>query len=125
MATVEMWTYTIDTPGVDLSSIDLAGFKVEATDGTIGKVDEATHDAGGSFMVIDTGPWVFGKKVLLPAGVIRDVDLDNEMVHVDLMKDEIKNAPEFDEDTYRDHTYRNQIGEYYRGRMGSRTRERI
>jgi hypothetical protein len=125
MATVEMWTYTIDTPGVDLSRVDLTGFKVEATDGTIGKVDEATHDAGGSFMVIDTGPWIFGKKVLLPAGVIRDVDLDNEMVHVDLMKDEIKNAPEFDEDTYRDHTYRNQIGEYYRGRMGSRTRERI
>jgi hypothetical protein len=125
MAVVEMWTYTIDTPGVDLSNVDLTGFKVEAIDGSIGKVDEATHEAGGSFVVVDTGPWIFGKKVMLPAGVIRDVDLNGETVFVDLTKDEIKNAPEFDEDTYRDQTYRNQVAEYYRGRRESRSHERI
>ena len=125
MAVVELWNYTIETPGMDLSRVDLTGFKVEAVDGSIGKVDEATYEAGGSFIVVDTGPWIFGKKVMLPAGVIRDVELDGEMVYVDLTKDEIKNAPEFDEDTYRDQTYRNQIGEYYRGRRESRTRERI
>jgi hypothetical protein len=113
MAIVEMWTYTIDTPGIDMSTVDLTGFKVEATDGSIGKVDEATHEASGSFVVVDTGPWIFGKKVMLPAGVIRDVDLDSETVFVDLTKDEIKNAPELDEETYRDQTYRNQLGEYY------------
>ena len=64
----------------------------------IGKVDEATHETGGSFIVVDTGPWIFGRKVMLPAGVIRDVDLHSEMVFVDLTKDEIKNAPEFDEE---------------------------
>ena len=56
---------------------------------------------------------------MLPAGVIRDVDLDSETVYVDLTKDEIKDAPEFDEDTYRDETYRNQLGEYYQGRRMS------
>jgi hypothetical protein len=125
MAVVELWNYTIETPGMDLSRVDLTGFKVEAVDGSIGKVDEATYEAGGSFIVVDTGPWIFGKKVMLPAGVIRDVELDEEMVYVDLTKDEIKNAPEFDEDTYRNQTYRNQIGEYYRGRRESRTHERI
>jgi hypothetical protein len=125
MAVVELWNYTIETPGMDLSRVDLTGFKVEAVDGSIGKVDEATYEAGGSFIVVDTGPWIFGKKVMLPAGVIRDVELDEEMVYVDLTKDEIKNAPEFDEDTYRNQTYRNQIGEYYRGRQESRTHERI
>jgi hypothetical protein len=116
MATVELWTFTIDTPGIDLSTVDLTGFKVEARDGSIGKVDEATYEAGGSFIVVDTGPWIFGKKVMLPAGVIRDVDLDAETVFVDLTKDEIKNAPEFDETTYREQSYRNELGEYYRGR---------
>jgi hypothetical protein len=125
MAVVELWNYTIETPGMDLSRVDLTGFKVEAVDGSIGKVDEATYEAGGSFIVVDTGPWIFGKKVMLPAGVIRDVELDEEMVYVDLTKEEIKNAPEFDEDTYRNQAYRNQIGEYYRGRRESRIHERI
>ena len=124
MAVLEMWNYSIATPGIDLSRIDLTGFKVEARDGSIGKVDEATHEASGSFVVIDTGPWIFGKKVMLPAGVIRDIDLDTETIFVDLMKDEIKNAPEFDETTYRDQSYRNELGEYYALRGRTRTGER-
>ena len=108
MRIAEMWTFTGTTAGVDLT-----GFKVEARDGSIGKVDEATYEAGGSFVVVDTGPWIFGKKVLLPAGVIRDVDLDSESVFVDLTKDEIKDAPEFDEKTYRDDSYRTEVGSYY------------
>lgn len=124
MAVLEMWTYSIATPGIDLSKIDLTGFKVEARDGSIGKVDEATHEASGSFVVIDTGPWIFGKKVMLPAGVIRDIDLDTETIFVDLMKDEIKDAPEFDEKTYRDQSYRNELGQYYGRRRETRTGER-
>jgi hypothetical protein len=108
MTIAEMWTFTSPT-----ANVDLTGFKVEARDGSIGKVDEATYEAGGSFIVVDTGPWIFGKKVLLPAGVIRDVDLDTEALFVDLTKDQIKNAPEFDEKTYRDDSYRTQIGSYY------------
>ena len=124
MAVLEMWTFSIATPGIDLSKIDLTGFKVEARDGSIGKVDEATHEASGSFVVIDTGPWIFGKKVMLPAGVIHDIDLDTETIFVDLMKDEIKNAPEFDEKTYRDQSYRNELGQYYGRRRETRTGER-
>ena|SRR5215471_17873522 len=111
MATVEIWSYGITEPTVDLTH-----FRVEASDGSIGKVDEATTEAAGSFVVVDTGPWIFGKKVMLPAGVINKIDLDTETVFVDLTKDEIKNAPEFDEKTFRDQAYRNRIGDYYTGR---------
>jgi hypothetical protein len=104
----EMWTFTPSNTGVDMT-----GFKVEARDGSIGKVDEATYDTGGSFIVVDTGPWIFGKKVLLPAGVVKDVDLDSETASVDLTKDQIKDAPQFDEDTYRDESYRSEVGSYY------------
>jgi hypothetical protein len=121
MAIVEMWTFTIETPGIDLSNVDLTGFKVEARDDDIGKVGEATHETGGSFIVVDTGPWIFGKKVMLPAGVIRDVDLDAETVFVDLIQDEIKNAPELDEETYREQSYRNELGEYYESRREARS----
>ena len=111
MATTDLWTYAV--VATDLTATDLTGFSVEALDGKIGKVDEATNDVTGSYIVIDTGPWIFGKKVLLPAGVIRDVDLDTETVYVNRTKEQIKNAPEFDEDTYRDDTYRSQVGSYY------------
>ena len=125
MATVELWTFSVATPGIDLSSVDLTGFKVEARDGGIGKVDEATHEAGGSFVVVDTGPWIFGKKVMLPAGLIRDVDLDTETVFLDLTKDEIKNAPEFDEKRYREQGYRSELSEYYGSQGRARTGDRL
>jgi hypothetical protein len=100
---------------------DLSGYSVEALDGSIGKIDEASNDVGAGYIVVDTGPWIFGKKVMLPAGVIRDVELDSESVFVNRTKDEIKNAPEFDEDRYRDDTYRKDVGTYYdRGGPGYR-----
>jgi hypothetical protein len=114
MATVEIWSFATAVPAVDLT-----GFKVEAKDGSIGKVDEATMETGTSYVVVDTGPWIFGKKVMLPAGVIRDVELDTETIFVDLTKDEIKSAPEFDENTYRGDAYRNELGDYY-SRRGTR-----
>ena len=115
ITTVELWTYRdVDTLGVDMTrGVDITGFEVEATDGSIGKVDEATYDVGSSYIVVDTGPWIFGKKVLLPASVVQQVDLDSQKVFVDRTKDEIKNAPEFDENTYRDQEYRSEVGSYY------------
>jgi len=113
MSMVDIWTYRNQT----FSQRNLSGMSVEAVDGSIGKVDEATNDVGASYIVVDTGPWIFGKKVLLPAGVLRDVDFDTETVFVNRTKDQIKNAPEYDEDQYRDtsyrETYRTQLGSYY------------
>src|ERR687887_2642005 len=100
MATLDIWTYRSRA-----TDMDLTGFTVEAIDGDIGKVDEATYDVGSSFIVVDTGPWILGKKVMLPAGVVRDVDLDTETVFVNRTKDQIKNAPEFDEKKYMDKGY--------------------
>ena len=113
--TTEPWTYRdVDTLGADMTrGVDIVGFEIEATDGGIGKIDEATYDVGSSYVVVDTGPWIFGKKVMLPAGVIQRVDLDSQTLIDDRTKDEIKNSPEFDEDTYRDESYRNELGGYY------------
>ncbi len=109
-ALIEIWTYRQDVPA---GGVDLAGYEVEARDGTIGKVDEATGEAGSSYVVVDTGPWIFGKKVMLPAGVIRDVDRDRKIVHVDRTKHEIENAPELDTSSYDE--YRQALGDYYVG----------
>ena len=96
-----------------ITGLDLVGYSVEATDGSIGKIDEATNEVGASYIVVDTGPWIFGKKVLLPAGVIDRVDRDSETVYVNQAKDEIKNAPEWDEERGVDESYRAEVGDYY------------
>jgi hypothetical protein len=113
----DLWTYRDTTIG----TANLIGYKVEAIDGSIGSIDEATNEVGASYIVIDTGPWIFGKKVMLPAGVIDRVDTDEETVYVTRTKDEIKDAPEFDESRYRDDEYRDELGGYYGpGGMGYR-----
>ena len=110
--TLDVWTYRggIDT---GVSGRNVVGYGVEAVDGSIGKVDAATFDVSGSSIVVDTGPWIFGKKVMLPAGVIRDVDHDDEKIFVHRSKDEIKNAPEYDETMSTDDEYRDRLGSYY------------
>ena len=105
----DLWTYRDTTIG----TTNLTGFKVEAIDGSIGKIDEATNEVGASYIVIDTGPWIFGKKVMLPAGVVDRVDTAEEAVFVNRTKDEIKDAPEFDDSRYRDEQYRDELGGYY------------
>jgi hypothetical protein len=108
----EMWTYREPMA----TGVDLTGFKVEALDGSIGKVDEATYDTGVSYVVVDTGPWIFGKKVVLPARTIQQVDPDDNRVFVDRTKDDIKNAPEYDPDAgMGDEAYRDKLGAYYGG----------
>jgi hypothetical protein len=113
--TMDPWTYgDAETIGVDATrNLDLTGYSVEAMDGSIGKVDEATYETTRSYIVVDTGPWIFGKKVLLPAGVVERVDRDSESIFVNRTKDEIKNAPEFDESLYSDESYRSDLGSYY------------
>jgi hypothetical protein len=91
----------------------VVGYGVEALDGSIGKIDDATLEAGSGTLIVDTGPWIFGKKVMLPIGVITSVDHDDQKVFVNRTKDDIKNAPEFDDSLIADEAYRNRLGSYY------------
>jgi hypothetical protein len=117
MSTSDLWTHR-DT---NISTMNLEGFSIEAIDGSIGKIDEATVEAGSGHVVVDTGPWIFGKKVMLPAGVISSVDDDECKVYVNRTKEQIKNAPELDESLTHDEGYRGRLGSYYgQGGVGYR-----
>jgi hypothetical protein len=108
----DVWGY------VDLTLAEQhpAGYTVEAVDGKIGKVDKASNEPGSSYLVVDTGIWILGKKVIIPAGLIERVDHDSETVFVNRTKDEIKDAPEYDPQVGVGEVYRNVLGGYYGSR---------
>jgi hypothetical protein len=106
------WIYRRDA-GMSGNRPDLLGFAVEATDGSIGTVENATYDVGSSYVVVDAGPWIVGSKLMLPAGIVNRVDCHGRKVYVDRPRDEIKSAPIFDKDTCTDREYRDRLGEFF------------
>lgn len=107
---VELWTYR---EADALQEVDVTGFEVEATDGKVGTVVEAAYELGSSWLVVDTGPWIFGRKVLLPAGTVESVDVEARKLYVDRSREEIEKAPEHDPSGYAEQEYRLALADYY------------
>jgi hypothetical protein len=99
--------------GVGHERADLRGLSVEAIDGGIGKVKDVSDEGGRAFLLVDTGPWILGKTVMIPAGVVVAIDVDTEKVAVDRTKDEIKNAPEYDDELRDDPSYVEALTRHY------------
>ncbi|QES58095.1 PRC domain containing protein [Streptomyces venezuelae] len=110
--TENLWSYR-STSG-HVAGTDLTGYKVEATDGSIGKVDKHSDEVTDAYLVVDTGVWIFGKEVLLPASTVVRIDPEERKVFVDRTKEQIKNAPEFQREKHLgDVGYREELGTYY------------
>ncbi len=80
-------------------SQDIKGYKVHAADGNIGHVDEFFFDEeelAVRYIIVDTGVWVFGRKVLLMPQIVDKVDWDDKKIKTGLTKEQIKNSPDID-----------------------------
>jgi hypothetical protein len=73
------------------------GHSVEATDGSIGKSDEASSETSRQYLVVDTGFGSSARGDCSPVGVVTRVDPAERKVYVTMTKDQIKQAPDFDE----------------------------
>lgn len=102
---------------------DIKGYDVYSgqTDDKIGSVYDALVDDSGSFryFVIDTGFWVFGKKVLIPIGNLQ-IDYDRKRVYVPGMtKDEVERMPEYSDNMTIDYEYEEQVRNFFRPRAAA------
>jgi hypothetical protein len=78
---------------------EVTGYSIEATDGSIGHVEEFIADDDNwaiRYMVVDTRNWLPGKKVLVSPHWIRSISWAQRSVHVELTREAIKRAPEYD-----------------------------
>ncbi|MCG6494394.1 PRC-barrel domain-containing protein [Kitasatospora sp. A2-31] len=116
---VDIWQFR--TASGHTADTDLIGFHVEAADGPIGKVHKLSEDVGAQYLVVDTGPWIFGKHVLLPARTVTRIEIGERKVYLDRTKDEIKNSPDYDEHTHHtEPSYRDRYTLYYEPYYGGR-----
>ncbi|MEJ8642068.1 PRC-barrel domain containing protein [Streptomyces sp. MS1.HAVA.3] len=107
-----VWMYAQDSGYTSRQS--LVGFTVEAADGVIGHVDRQQDQPGMQHLVVDTGVWVFGRSMLIPAGAVTVIDTEAQTVKVAPSREQIRAAPRFTTDSETaDHRYLSAVGNYY------------
>lgn len=83
-----------------LRSVDeVLGYHIEATDGDIGHVEDFLVDESSwaiRYMVVDTRNWWPGKKTLVAPEWIESIRWNDSRVRVDLSREAIRQAPEYD-----------------------------
>ena len=82
---------------IDVS--DLKGFKIAASDGSLGSVTDFLFDDESwtlRWIVVDTGTWLSGRKVLLPVSVLGHPDITARSFPVRLTMAKVKDSPTID-----------------------------
>lgn len=99
------------------STNEVSGYYIEATDDNIGHVEDFLIDDENwtiRYIIIDTVNWWPGKKVVLSPEWIKEVSWAESRVHVNLSRETIKNAPEYDPAAIVNRDYEARLFEYYR-----------
>ncbi|HEY9827552.1 MAG TPA: DUF2382 domain-containing protein [Stenomitos sp.] len=95
---------------------DIKGLDLYSNSEKVGYVDDILVDESGKFryLVVNTGVWFLGKKVLLPIGQAR-IDYHNNRVYADrLTKEQVEALPEFTEDMAIDYDQEEEVRNVYR-----------
>ncbi|WP_371494401.1 hypothetical protein OG871_04755 [Kitasatospora sp. NBC_00374] len=77
--------------------VDLVGYRVDAVDGHVGRVDRHSVYLDERHILVDTGVWVFGKEISVPMSAVADLDEDGRTVRLDMTREQLKQL-------YRDQT---------------------
>jgi stress response protein YsnF len=98
---------------------DIKGLSMYAGTEKIGSINDILVDEEGKFryLVVDSGGWIMGKKVLLPIGQAR-IDYQGKRVYADsLTKTQVEALPEFTDDLLMDYDKEEQVRGVYRSAM--------
>jgi hypothetical protein len=74
----------------------LHGAVLHASDGEIGEVEEVLFDDAQwtvRYLVVDTGGWLTGRKVLIPPIALGELDWDRRLLNVNLTRDQVEQSP--------------------------------
>ena len=95
---------------------DIIGYDLYAGKDKIGSVDDLLVDDGGKirYLIINTGTWILGKKVLLPIGQSR-IDYKGHRITAEaLTRSQAESLPQYDGTMPVDYDYEEQVRNVYR-----------
>jgi hypothetical protein len=98
------------------STDEVTGYHIEAADGEIGHLEDFLFDDETwtmRYLVVDTRNWWPGKRVLLSPQWVTKVSWVDSKVFIDLPREAIRNAPEYDPSTPVDRDYEVRLYGYY------------
>ncbi len=102
------------------STAQVKGYCIEALDGEIGDMEDFIIDGASweiNFIVVDTGQWFSGRKVLISPQWIKDIDWATSKVVVDATEIQIENSPVYDPNIPINDVYSNSLYDYYGRRV--------
>jgi hypothetical protein len=95
---------------------EVNGYSIRAQDGSIGHVEDFIFEDTSwiiRYMVVDTRNFLPGRKVLVSPEWINNVDWLNKEVSVDMIRDSVKDSPEYDPSKPVNRSYELQLYDYY------------
>jgi hypothetical protein len=98
------------------SAREIFGYSIQAIDGEIGMVKDLINEDIVNkirYAVVDTGKWLPGKPVLISPLWIEKISWDEKKVYIDLLKEAIKNSPEFKASESINRRYEERLYDYY------------
>lgn len=106
---------------------DVIGYDLYAGDEKVGSVDDLLVDDTGKFryLVVNTGVWIFGKKVLMPIGLSRISHDDRRVYTEGLTREQVENLPEFNNDLAVDYDHEERVRDVYRPMVGRTDRTSV
>lgn len=99
------------------STNELQDYQIQANDGEIGSIvgflfDDETWTL--RYLVVDTGKWLLGRKVLIPPAQLGEPDRERQQFPLDLTKQQIKDSPDINTDQPVSRQQEVELYKYYR-----------
>ncbi len=104
---------------------DVKGYALHAGNEKVGSVDDILVDDAGKirYLIVNTGVWILGKKVLLPIGRTR-INFGDRRVDVDsLTREQVESLPTYDGAMPVDFEHEEQVRGVYRRPMAQGNRQ--
>jgi hypothetical protein len=98
------------------STKEVIGYKIHAKDGKIGHLDDLIveeYEWKIRLMIVDTGGWIAGRKVLIPPAWIKEIRWEESEAYVDVTKEEVQKSPEFNPESPVNREYETRLYDYY------------
>jgi sporulation protein YlmC with PRC-barrel domain len=98
------------------STKNMSGYSISATDGTIGEVEDFIIDDNTlqiRYLVVDTGKWFPGKKVIISPDWIKEIKWHTAEVIINATAEQVKNCPEYEPAQYISEEYEANLQNYY------------